>query len=116
MQRLKEGHQRRRLWGIKIVSVGGHVPAALEHLTNQLIASETNSDGIKSRGPLSAGPSERVAIVALLLLKHQSALNLKRRSSAQKCRRDGSRSRCIHDRTPRCMIGHAGERAQRYSQ
>ena len=82
MQRLKKSHQGRGLRGIQIFSVGGHVSAALEHLAHQLIASQTNSDGIERRSPLSTGSAERVTIVALLLLKYQSALNLKRRSSA----------------------------------
>jgi hypothetical protein len=54
MQRLKKGHKGRRLGRIEILSVGGHVAAALEYLAYQLIASQAHSDGIESRPPLSA--------------------------------------------------------------
>ena len=114
MQRLEKSHKGRGLRRIEIFSVGGHVAAALEYLAYKLIASQANSDGIKGRAPLSTDSAERVAIVALLFLKHQCALDLKRCASAQELRWNGSRGRCIHYRAPRRMFGHVGKSAKRY--
>jgi hypothetical protein len=90
MQRLKKRYKSSCLGGIEILSVCGHIAATLEYLAHELIASQANGDGIEGRPPFSTDSPKRMAIVALLLLKHQGALDLSRRSSAHKLQWDGA--------------------------
>ncbi len=82
MQRFEKSNERSGLRGIQILSVGGHITAALQYLAHELIRRQPNGHSVESRAPLAADIAERVAIVALFRLKDQRSLDLQRRASA----------------------------------
>src|SRR4029077_6509195 len=77
MQGLEKCDERRGLCRTQVLSVRRHVPASLDHLADELILREPHGDAIQRRASLSAEFTERMAIAALLHLKHESALPLK---------------------------------------
>jgi hypothetical protein len=68
MQGLQERDKSRRLRGVQILSVSGHVAATLNHLPNQLILRQPRGNRVQSRAALSALIAQRVAVVTLLHL------------------------------------------------
>lgn len=114
MKSFEKCDERRRFRRTQILSVSGHVASALEHLAYELIASQSNSDGVESRPALATDTVKRVAIVALLGLKDERALNLEGRCSVQQFRRYSSSGGSIHHGTPWRMVGQIGEGSQRY--
>src|ERR1700758_4111529 len=54
-----------------------------------------------------------MAVVALLHLKHESALPLESRAAVEKRGRDWITAPGVHDRTPRRMLSQVCERCQR---
>ena len=73
MQRLEECNQRRGFRWTQVFSVGGHVAAALNHLTNQLVFIEAQGDPVERGAAFSALLTERMAVVALLYLEDERA-------------------------------------------
>src|ERR1700739_2091431 len=109
MQRFKECHESSRLGRTKIFAVSGHVSSALDHLADELVLSELESDAIQSRSPLTSLSVQCVTVVALLHLENESALPLERRPVLQKFRRDGLAAPCVHLRTPRGISSEMSE-------
>src|SRR5580692_3636805 len=118
MQRLEKCNQSSRLRGAKILAVCGHVAASLNHLPDQLVGRQAHSHSVESRSALPALIVERVAVVALLHLKDQRALSLKRRAVMQKLAWNRNSAPCVHYGTPRCVLRQSGECSQhnRYKQ
>src|ERR1700722_11050226 len=100
MQSLEEGDERSSFRRAEIFSVCGHVPAALNHLTNQLIGGQADGDCVQRRPAFSALIIERMAVVALLQLEDQRALPFERRAILQKFGRYGNFTPGVHHRTP----------------
>src|SRR6266853_338759 len=94
MQSFKKRNQGSRLRRTQILSVGGHVAAALDHLSNQLILRQPHGHRVERRAALSPLIAERVAVVALLHLKNQGALPLERGPVVQKLRRNRNAAPC----------------------
>src|SRR5580700_1193148 len=78
VQGLEESYERCSLRRAQVVPVGWHIAAALNHLPNELVLRQPHRNAVQSRPPLSATVAKRVAVAALLDLKHQRALALKR--------------------------------------
>ena len=74
--------------GTQIFSVRRHIAAALNYLSDELVLRKAHGYSIQSRTSLPATLAERMTVAALLHLKHQRALSLKRGSAVQKCFRD----------------------------
>jgi hypothetical protein len=81
MERLKKRHESSRFRGTQILSIGGHIPATLEHLPDELISGQLKRDCIKRRPTLASAVVERVAVAALLSLKNERSLSLQWRTS-----------------------------------
>src|SRR6185295_889601 len=109
MQRPEKRDQRRRLCRTEVLPVRGHVAAALNHLSNQLILREAHGHTIETGTTLGAGVAERVAIAALLGLKHQRALSLQRRRAAEQVLRHRVAAPRVHMRAPRRVTGEMRE-------
>src|SRR5271168_2843099 len=77
MQGLEKCNERRGLCRTQVLPVRRHVAASLDHLADELVLREPHGDAVERRPPLSAEFTERMAIAALLHLKHESSLPLK---------------------------------------
>src|SRR5271155_1352342 len=77
VQGLKERYERGGLCRTQVVPVGRHVSAALDHLPDELVPGKPHGNAIQRWPPLSARVAKRVAVAALLDLKHQRPLPLK---------------------------------------
>src|SRR5262249_61713884 len=87
-ERFEEGDERGRLRRAQVLSVGRHVPAALDHLADQLILREPHRDAVQ-RGPaLTTRAAQRVAVAALLELQDQRSVPLESGPSLQILLRD----------------------------
>src|SRR5216683_687132 len=71
VQCIKERHQGSCLGRTQVLSVGWHVPSTLDHLANQLVFGETQSNTIQRRPALTAFVIERMTVVALFCLKNE---------------------------------------------
>src|SRR5258706_6444768 len=76
MERLQEGDERGGLGGREVLSVGGHVAPALDHLADELIARQSDRDFVERRTALATAVAEGVAVAALLDLEDQRSLAL----------------------------------------
>src|SRR5580693_8847179 len=113
VQGLEESYERRSLCRTQVVAIGGHVAAALNHLPNELVLRQPHSNAVQGWPPLSTRVAKRVAVAALLDLKHQRTLPLQ-------CSRAmnvpvGYRIAApgVHVRTPGRELGHASKGAER---
>src|SRR5260370_11164138 len=88
VQGLQERDEGTGLCGIQIPPVRGHVAAALNDLTDELISRETDGNGIERGSARASGSAQRVTVAALLVLEHERALTLERRSSLDISRRN----------------------------
>src|ERR1700678_2167018 len=77
VQGLEKRYERRSLCGTQVVPIGRHVAAALNYLANQLVLRQTHGNAVQGWSPLSPRIAERVAVAALLDLKHERTLALK---------------------------------------
>src|SRR5437899_13101212 len=80
--------------GAQILAIGGHVAAALQHLTNELIAGLACRHTVQRRAAAAPLATQAVAGAALLVLQHERALELERRAAldvADRCRGGGPR-------------------------
>ena len=109
MQRFEKCHEGRGLCRTQVVSIGGHVAAALNHLPDELVLRQSNRDTVQSRASLSAGIAKGVAVAALLYLKHQRALTFQCGCAMYEPIRNGITAPRIHVRTPRCELRETGE-------
>ncbi len=113
VQRLEKRHQRGRLGGAQVLSVGGHVAATLNHLTYQLILRELNGDAIQFRPALSSRAAKSVAVMALLCLENERPLPLQRCAAFQVLVRNRFAAPRIHHGTPRRIAGQMCECTER---
>src|ERR1700691_5768344 len=113
VQGLKESYERRSLCRTQVVPIRRHVAAALNHLPNELVLREPHGNAIQGRAPLSAHVAKRVAVAALLDLKHQRTLALKRSRAMNVALGYWISAPGVHVRTPRRELGHSSERAKR---
>src|SRR5208282_683923 len=70
MQRFQKCNERRSLRWTQVFPIRRHVAAALNHLPDELVLCQSNGDSVQGRAPLSTGFAKRVAVAALLHLKH----------------------------------------------
>jgi hypothetical protein len=112
MQRLKECHKRSRFRRTQILSVGRHISAALDHLSDQLILGKAQSNAIERRSALPSLAIQRMAIVALLCLENQRTSPLESRACSQIFRWDWQAAPGVHHWTPRRVLAQLGERTQ----
>src|ERR1700730_9586126 len=78
VQRLEESNERRSLCWTQVVPIGRHVAASLNDLTDELVLRETDRNAIQRWPSLSPCVAKRVAVAALLDLKPERTLPLKR--------------------------------------
>src|SRR5579883_2209676 len=111
-----EGHQKGDesggFRGAEIFPIGGHVTTALNHLPNELILRETESDFIEGRATLPSLAAKRLAVAALLELKDKRALALESRGVFQKTIGHGIAAPGIHLRAPGSVTREVCERAE----
>src|SRR5260370_23192366 len=84
MQGFEKGNERCRFRRIQVFSVGRHVAASLDHLTDELVLREPHGNAVQSRTSFSATISQTMAVAALLHLKYARALPLKLGCAMQK--------------------------------
>src|SRR5205807_10434799 len=97
----------------QILAVGRHVPAALQHLANELIASLPARYAVERRASLASLIAQTVAGAALLVLQHQRALQLERRAALDVADRRRGGGPGFHLRRPRDRHTEAGQRRDR---
>src|SRR3984885_2567682 len=112
VQGLEKRYERRSLCGTQVVPIGRHVTAALNYLANELILRQTHGNAIQGWSPLSTRVAERVAIAALLDLKHERTLALKRSGAVNVPVRYWIAAPGVHVRTPGRELGHASKGAE----
>src|SRR5215469_13652100 len=100
MQSFEKCDKRGGLCWTQILTVRRHVATTLNHLPNELILREPNSNAVESGAPLSACISQSMTIPALLGLKHERSLSLQCGRAMQKSRRHRVAAPSIHVRTP----------------
>src|SRR5207244_2001690 len=110
MQCFEEPHERISFCGTQILSIRRHIAPALDHLSDQLIMCESDSDCIECRSTLSTLAVESMAVVALLGLKNQRTLAFQCRAPRQIFRWNGFTALCIHHCTPRRVASYIGAR------
>src|SRR6202158_3181512 len=89
MQRFQKCNESGGLHWAQVISICWHVAAALNHLPDELFLRQSNGDTIQGRAPLSTGFAKRVAVAALLHLKHQRALAFQSGCAVHEAVRDG---------------------------
>src|SRR5580658_2469547 len=94
---------------IQAVAIRRHIAAALQDLADQLILGEPRRDRIQRRSTLAALFTERVAVAALLALKHESSLTFESGSAIEELFRNRLRAPRVHFRTPRAVSGQMRE-------
>src|SRR5258707_2924740 len=114
MQGFEKCDERRCLRRTQILPVCGHVAASLDHLADKLVLREPHGNAIQSRPSLPAALPEGVAVAALLNLKNERALALKRRCTVYKSLRHGIAAPSVHVRTPGSKSREMRKRSQRY--
>src|SRR5580693_2092762 len=105
VQGLEESYERRSLCGTQVVAIGRHVAAALNHLANELVLRQTHGNAVQSWPPLSTHVAQRVAVAALLDLKHERTLPLKCGRPVNVLVGYWIAAPGIHVRTPRRELG-----------
>src|SRR5258708_35831848 len=100
VQRFEKSNQRGCLRRTQVITVGRHVPAALNHLTDELIFGEPDGNAVESRASLPATFPNGMAVAALLGLKNERTLSLKRGCPMQNFFRHGIAAPRVHVRTP----------------
>src|SRR5260370_40778490 len=96
MERLEERHQRSGLRRAEVLSIGRHVAAALDHLADQLVVREPDSDAIEPGPALSSPLVERMTVAALLELQDQRPMYLHRRPAFKVLLREGTAAPRVH--------------------
>src|ERR1700733_2106369 len=112
VQGLKESHQRRSLGWTQVVPIGRHVAAALNHLPNELVLRQPHGNAVQGWPPLSTRVAKRVAVAALLDLKHQRTLPLQCSRAMNVPVGHWIAAPGVHVRTPGRELGHASKRAE----
>src|SRR3984885_1705317 len=112
VQGLEKRYERRSLCGTQVVPIGRHVTAALNYLANELILRQTHGNAIQGWSPLSTRVAERVAVAALLDLKHERTLALKCSGAVNVAVGYWIAAPGVHVRTPWRELGHASKRAE----
>src|SRR5215468_8795448 len=82
-QRLHERDDGVHLGRRQVLTVGGHVAAALEDLTHELIGGEPRRHAVEGGAAPATFPAQAVAVATLLVLDHQRALELQRGPPAE---------------------------------
>src|SRR5215813_2392665 len=98
----------------QVFSVSRHVPASLNHLADELVLCKPHGNTVECWASLSAEFTKRMAIAALLGLKHESSLPLKCRGIMQKPFRYRIAAPGIHVRTPGSKSNEMCKCPQRY--
>src|ERR1700691_4573243 len=112
VQGLEERYERRSFCRTQVISIGRHVAAALNYLTNELILREPHGNAVEGWPSLSARVAKRVAVAALLDLKHERTLPLKRSGAMNVPVGNWISAPGAHVRTPGCELRHTGKRAE----
>jgi hypothetical protein len=112
VQGFQESDQGRGLGGAEILSVSGHVAAALQDLAEQLIFSQTRSHHVERWTAQATLTAQRVAVSALLALEYHSARTFKRGAAGKKLLRDRRAAPGVHDRGPGTVETEPSERGE----
>src|SRR5580658_6606184 len=112
MQGLEESDESSRLCRTQIVSIGGHVAAALNHLPDKLVLRQPHGNAVQRWSPLSARVAKRVAVAALLDLKHERALALECGRAMNVALGHRIAAPCTHMWTPGRELCHTSKRAE----
>jgi hypothetical protein len=114
MQSFEKRHEGGGLRRAQILSVRWHVAPSLNNLPDELIRSEAYGDGVQSGTPLPTQLSKRMAVAALLDLKDERTLPLKRGRTVQISLGDRVAAPGVHVRTPRSKSREMRECSQCY--
>src|SRR6516162_586065 len=103
----------------QILSVGRHVTATLDHLTNELVLRKVYGDAVERRATPASNAFERMAVAALLRLENERAPAFESRTSLQISRRNRLTTPRVHHRTPWRVLtqfckGAKRDRSQQY--
>ena len=112
VQGLEKRYKRRGLCRTQVVSIGRHVAAALNHLPDELVLRQPHGNAVQGWPPLSTRVAKRVAVAALLDLKHERTLPLKRSCAMNVAVGYWIAAPGIHVRTPGRELGHASKGAE----
>src|SRR5260370_20920589 len=100
MQVFEKCDERYCLRRVQIFSVSRHVAASLDHLSDKLTCRQPHGDAVQRRTSLPANFPKRMAVAALLDLKHERTLPLKRARPVQIISRHWITAPSVHVRAP----------------
>src|SRR5215471_5049113 len=109
VQRFQKGNQRRHFCRTQVLSIGGHVAAALDYLSHKLVARHPGCDPVERWASLAAGTSDRMTVAALFYLEDQRTLPFERRASAEVFHRDRISTPPVHHGAPRRIVRHVSQ-------
>src|SRR5215467_6578568 len=109
MQRFQEGNQRRHFRRTQVLSISGHVAAALDYLSHKLVARHPGCNPVERRASLAAGTTDRMTVAALFHLEDQRALPFEWRASVEVFHRDRISTPTIHYGTPWRVVRHVSQ-------
>src|SRR2546422_7815209 len=113
MQRLQKCDERSCFRWAQVLPIRRHVAASLDHLPDELVLREPYGNAVQRRTSLPAAFSKKMAVAALLHLKNERALPLKRSCAAQKSLRHRIAAPGVHVRAPGCEPREMGKCAKR---
>src|SRR5580704_17933865 len=112
MKRLKKGNECSGLGRTQILSIRWHIPAALDHLPDQLIFGKTQSNTVERGAALASSTIQRVTVVTLLRLKNQLPLTFQSGAPLEILSGNRLAAPCIHDGTPRRVLAQMRQGAE----
>src|SRR5580700_7930469 len=113
VQGREKSYECRSLCRTQVVPIGRHIPAALNHLPNELVLCQPYGNAVQGWPSLSTHVAKRVAVAALLDLKHERTLPLKCSRALNVPIGYRIAAPCVHVRTPGRELGHASKGAER---
>src|SRR5215469_8451924 len=113
MQRFQEGNQCCYFRRAQVLTIGGHVTAALDYLSHKLIVRHPGCHPVERRTSLATRTADRMTITALFHLEDQRTLPFQWRASVQVFRWDRGSAPSVHHGTPRRIVGHASQYGKR---
>src|SRR5258705_1105809 len=114
VQRLKKRHQCSRFRRAQVFSIGGHVPATLNYLANELVFGEVQGHTVQRRPALASSVIQRMTVVTLLSLKNECTPTLQGRSPLQEFRRNRLAAPGIHHGAPGRVLSQMSQGAEHY--
>src|SRR5580704_4529693 len=112
VQGREKSYECRGLCRTQVVPIGRHIPAALNHLPNELVLWQPHGNAVQGWPSLSTHVAKRVTVAALLDLEHERTLPLKCSRAMNVPVGYWIAAPSVHVRTPGRELGQASKCAE----